>query len=561
CDSYTLPGLTAGNNYFTGAGGTGTPLNPGDLITTSQTIFIYAASGTTPSCTDESSFDITIDTTPTLVVLNTQCSLDLSTYEVSLQTTIGILTSSPGTVVGNDRISDIPAGTDITITLTNNGCSDTLVITAPDCYCPTLDIPENQTNGANCEGQPTATVTATMPTSGGDTINWYNTSAGGTPIATGNSFTPIEIIPGTYTYYAENFDSITACASNRIEVMLTITTIPTITLVANSTSCEFYTLPNLAADQDYFTGTNGTGITLTAGQTITTTQTIYILATAPENTNCQAESSFDITILQEPILDLPTELALCADANGNQQELFLGTDLGPGFRYDWTPNNDTNGDGIEEAIFRITTEGTYTLEVYEIANGSECGGFTTYSTNVSNVAQPVSLTAEVTAEGYELDSGNRIRLLAGDDPLLYNQFEYSITGPNGPYQSDNIFTDLDGGLYTGYVRAISGCRSLIASEPFLIINYPTFFTPNGDGINETWRPLGLENLNITSEVDIYVYDRHGKLLTRLDPLGPGWDGTYNGQLMTSTDYWFKAFFRNELDNTPVFFNGHFSLKR
>jgi gliding motility-associated-like protein len=561
CDSYTLPGLTAGNNYFTGAGGTGTPLNPGDLITTSQTIFIYAASGTTPSCTGESSFDITIDTTPTLVVLNTQCSLDLSTYEVSLQTTIGILTSSLGTVVGNNRISDIPAGTDITITLTNNGCSDTLVITAPDCYCPTLDIPENQTNGANCEGQPTATVTATMPTSGGDTINWYNTSAGGTPITTGNSFTPIEIIPGTYTYYAENFDSITGCASNRIEVMLTITAIPTITLVANSTSCEFYTLPNLAADQAYFTGTNGTGITLTAGQTITTTQTIYILATAPENTNCQTETSFDITILQEPILDLPTELALCADANDNQQELFLGTNLGPGFRYDWTPNNDTNGDGIEEAIFRITTEGTYTLEVYEIANGSECGGFTTYSTNVSNVAQPVSLTVEVTAEGYELDSGNRIRLLAGDDPLLYDQFEYSITGPNGPYQSDNIFTDVDGGLYTGYVRAISGCGSLIASEPFLIINYPTFFTPNGDGINETWRPLGLENFNITSEVDICVYDRHGKLLTRLDPLGPGWDGTYNGQLMTSTDYWFKAFFRKELDNTPVFFNGHFSLKR
>lgn len=561
CEGYALPGLSAGSDYFTGTGGTGTALNAGELITMSQTIFIFASSGTTPACTDESSFDVTIDTPPTLAVLNTSCALDLSSYAVSLQATIGVLTSSAGTVVGNNSVIDIPTGTDITITITNNSCTETMVITAPDCSCPPLDIPENPTNGASCEGQPTANLSVTAPSANGDSINWFTTASGGTAIASGANFTPTDTVVGNYTYYAENRDSVTGCTSDRVAVTLSITAIPSIDPVADVTSCEFYTLANLPSDQAYFTGPNGTGNTLGGGQNITSTQRVYILATAEGNENCQTETSFNVRILQEPILDIPPDIALCTDANGIVQDAFLGTDLGPGFRYDWTPNNDTNGDGIEEAIFRVTTAGTYTLQVYQVANGIECGGFSTYSTNVSNVAQAGELTVEVTAEGYELNSGNRVRLLVGSDPLVFDQFEYSITGPDGPYQADNIFTNVDGGLYTGYVRAISGCGSLVASDPFLIVNYPTFFTPNGDGINETWRPLGLENLNITGDVDIYVYDRHGKLLTRLDPLGPGWDGTYNGQLMTPTDYWFKAFFRNELDGTPVFFNGHFSLKR
>lgn len=54
--AYTLPVLTNGS-YYTGAGGTGTQLAAGTKITSSQTVYIYDSYGT---CTDESSFDITI---------------------------------------------------------------------------------------------------------------------------------------------------------------------------------------------------------------------------------------------------------------------------------------------------------------------------------------------------------------------------------------------------------------------------------------------------------------------------------------------------------------------
>ncbi|WP_188361623.1 choice-of-anchor J domain-containing protein, partial [Flavobacterium orientale] len=71
CDSYILPDdLSANNNYYTATGGptgTGTMLNAGDVISTSQTIYIFAQTDTTPNCTDESSFEVQIIPTPVVV--------------------------------------------------------------------------------------------------------------------------------------------------------------------------------------------------------------------------------------------------------------------------------------------------------------------------------------------------------------------------------------------------------------------------------------------------------------------------------------------------------------
>src|SRR5665811_375664 len=60
CASYPLPALTNGN-YFSASGGVG-PIAVGTVITTTQTVYVYA--GTSPSCSDEHSFTVTITTKP-----------------------------------------------------------------------------------------------------------------------------------------------------------------------------------------------------------------------------------------------------------------------------------------------------------------------------------------------------------------------------------------------------------------------------------------------------------------------------------------------------------------
>ncbi|MEL6305260.1 MAG: T9SS type B sorting domain-containing protein, partial [Bacteroidota bacterium] len=556
CGSYILPVLNTGNNYFTGSGGTGTMLNAGDNITTTQTIFIYTETGTTPNCSDESSFIVNVTPAPVLTVLDRVCAADLATYTIEFTITGGTVTTTAGTVVGNE-VQNIPAGTDVTLTLTDATCVQMIPVPAPDCSCPTLDNPVNLVNGTNCFGEPTATLMAEIPTTGGDTLNWYDAATGGNLVGTGTSFTPIQTAVGTYSFFVETLETASGCTSGRSEVILTIVDRPIADILANVEACESYTLPPLSANNQYYTGPSASGNLLSAGEQITASQTLYVYATLGSGPSCFDESSFDITILNEPQIMLPETAGLCEGSTTVQ----LGMDLGPNYRYDWTPDNDTNGDGIEEAVFNVTQAGTYSLRIYQIGTTSECGGQVLYTTEVIDGLSPTSIEVEVTAEGFELNSGNRVRAIVNNDNLLFDRFEYSLDDPNGPFQAENFFENVPGGLHTIYVRSLSDCGGVIGSTPFLIVNYPTVFTPNGDGTNETWNILGTDNPNLTGDVQIQIFDRHGKLLTQLNPFGPGWDGNYGANPMPSSDYWFTVSYFDLLANQQVDFNGHFSLIR
>ncbi|WP_282118125.1 T9SS type B sorting domain-containing protein [Maribacter aquivivus] len=564
CALYTLPALSANNFYYTGPNATGTNLAEGTDVSTSQTIYIYSESGTTPNCFDENSFDVTISETPVINLLSATCSTDLNTYSVqfSNSSTTALITSSAGTVSGNSVI-DIPSSTgSITITADNNGCIATLTVIAPDCSCPIIDDATNPINANTCEGSSNASLQVSLG-SNGDTINWYTTATGGTSIANGLTFTPTDSAIGTYTYYAEVSDNITGCISdNRIAVTLTIEQIPVADTLSDVEGCEFFVLPNLSNNNNYYTGANGTGQLLAEGSQVNQNQTIYIFAQSPNNLDCSSESEFEVTILEEPIIDLPYEVSICSNANGVTTSVPIGVDLGTNYIYDWTPNNDTNGDGIEEAIFNVTQAGEYSLRIYTIGNSINCGGSLEYVVNVTEAPLPQDIEIEITSEGFELNSGNRVRAIINNDIFAYTNFEYSLDDPDGPYQTDNFFQNVVGGLHTIFVRSIGSCGTTLESDPFLIVNYPTYFSPNGDGSNDTWFPLGLADPNLTTNVVAEIYDRHGKLVHYLDPFGAGWDGTYNGESLPESDYWFVIEYTDAIDdNRNIQFKGHFSLIR
>ena len=105
------------------------------------------------------------------------------------------------------------------------------------------------------------------------------------------------------------------------------------------------------------------------------------------------------------------------------------------------------------------------------------------------------------------------------------------------------------------MRDKNGCGSTKIQA--LVINYPKYFTPNGDGFNDSWN---IKDLSTQSTAIIQIYDRYGKLITQIKPNNSGWDGTYNGNLMASDDYWFSVTYRDE-DNNGQEFKAHFAMKR
>lgn len=126
----------------------------------------------------------------------------------------------------------------------------------------------------------------------------------------------------------------------------------------------------------------------------------------------------------------------------------------------------------------------------------------------------------------------------------------------GPIQSVPVFNQVAHGIHTVTVYDATGC-SVPDSQSFevMVIDYPRFFTPNGDGFNDSWNVVELGNLPAT----IYIFDRMGKLLKQITPDGDGWDGNYHGAPMPATDYWFLIEYEEK--GMMKKFKSHFALKR
>jgi gliding motility-associated-like protein len=133
-------------------------------------------------------------------------------------------------------------------------------------------------------------------------------------------------------------------------------------------------------------------------------------------------------------------------------------------------------------------------------------------------------------------------------------YEYKLD--NGLWQDSNLFESLIVGKHIVAAREKSGC-SIESNIWFLLIDYPRFFTPNNDGVNDTWNIEGLES---QPEAVITVFDRYGKALSvfRADSLG--WNGVSKGKGLPSASYWFKVQYF-EMEKRPKTRISYFSLVR
>jgi gliding motility-associated-like protein len=88
-----------------------------------------------------------------------------------------------------------------------------------------------------------------------------------------------------------------------------------------------------------------------------------------------------------------------------------------------------------------------------------------------------------------------------------------------------------------------------------VIGFPKFFTPNGDNQNDFWEVKGVSS-QFQPNTKILIFDKYGKLIAQVNPIGSGWDGNYNGNPMPSSDYWFTVTLEDGRQ-----FSSHFTLKR
>lgn len=187
----------------------------------------------------------------------------------------------------------------------------------------------------------------------------------------------------------------------------------------------------------------------------------------------------------------------------------------------------------------ITTAAAGTYKV-TLTNIHGCVGTKTFTVNESGIATSISLEVNDFNGGY-----NSIKVLAQG----LGDYIYSIDGIQ--WQNSNVFTGLESGEYTIFVKDENGCG--IKTKTVFVLDYPNYFTPNGDSVHDTWY---IRHLNTRPNVRVKIFDRYGKLLYGFFGNSTGWDGTLNGNPLPASDYWFTI----TLENGRVV-RGHFSLIR
>ncbi|SHM43457.1 T9SS type B sorting domain-containing protein [Flavobacterium xinjiangense] len=129
-------------------------------------------------------------------------------------------------------------------------------------------------------------------------------------------------------------------------------------------------------------------------------------------------------------------------------------------------------------------------------------------------------------------------------------YEFSLDGSF--FQDNPLFTGVAAGEYLVYANDKNGCGLSIPFKIY-VLDYPRFFTPNGDGYNDFWE---IKNLDLLPKSTVTIFNRYGKLLKQFNSVSSGWNGTFNGYLLPADDYWFNITFE---ENKTI--KGHFSLKR
>ncbi|MEQ8473127.1 MAG: gliding motility-associated C-terminal domain-containing protein [Marinoscillum sp.] len=92
------------------------------------------------------------------------------------------------------------------------------------------------------------------------------------------------------------------------------------------------------------------------------------------------------------------------------------------------------------------------------------------------------------------------------------------------------------------VENVVGCRLSKTDTVQIIQGYnftiPTAFTPNNDGMNESFRP-SFQNIE---SLDMRVQDRNGVIVYRSEKLSALWDGTFNGSDAPQGVYYYEMIF-------------------
>ena len=256
-------------------------------------------------------------------------------------------------------------------------------------------------------------------------------------------------------------------------------------------------------------------------------QTIYVRVENKDTQCVNDDFTFDVIVNPLPEFTVTSPQIVCL--SGPDLTIFVENPAAV-YDYVWT---DPSGNEIIGSQITISSGGLYTVTA-TTTNGTGCTRTREILVNESSVATITD--ADVTI----VDDSDNNSITIDPTNLGIGDYQYALIDEDGiqtSFQDLPFFENLQGGFYTIVVQDKNGCRPdarLLVS----VIEFPKFFTPNNDGINDTWAIKGA-NSTFFPSAQINIFNRFGKIVAQIDIDTQGWDGTYGGKILASDDYWFS----------------------
>jgi len=256
-------------------------------------------------------------------------------------------------------------------------------------------------------------------------------------------------------------------------------------------------------------------------------QTIYVRVENKDTQCVNDDFTFDVIVNPLPEFTVTSPQIVCL--SGPDLTIFVENPAAV-YDYVWT---DPSGNEIIGSQITISSGGLYTVTA-TTTNGTGCTRTREILVNESSVATITD--ADVTI----VDDSDNNSITIDPTNLGIGDYQYALIDEDGiqtSFQDLPFFENLQGGFYTIVVQDKNGCRpnaKLLVS----VIEFPKFFTPNNDGINDTWAIKGA-NSTFFPSAQINIFNRFGKIVAQIDIDTQGWDGTYGGKILASDDYWFS----------------------
>ena len=301
-------------------------------------------------------------------------------------------------------------------------------------------------------------------------------------------------------------------------------------------------------------------------------ETIYVRVENIKNTpiicvNTRLSFNIDIkplprfTVMGEQDIDDPQIICL------NDLPFTLEAE-NPGATYDYQWTDETGTVLGNTRTLEITTGGKYIVTASD-QSPDGCSRTRTTVVNESNIATLDISFITIVDEASNIGSNNNLSISIDtiSNDLGPGDYQFAILNtdddtrtPFAGFQDEPLFENLKGGIYKVIVNDKNGCSpdtTLLIS----VIQFPKFFTPNSDGENDYWVVKGA-NKTFYPNSSINIFNRYGKIIAQLEVDEQGWDGTYNGKILPSDDYWYNVTLI-PADNTKPTINkkGNFSLLR